>query len=436
MTFVAAHPDSAMPDFTVKSVVDAEKPEVQVTIGGFVTKDSAASPQSPSEPLQIRLTPAFAWDSAGYAPLVRQLLNSAGESPARAGTTEAADNGAANVLDNLLHLTGKSLALEDVRISANLEKHPASWRDHEAAALLLTALALREHAGVYSDNRTLLNRATAHLALAEALRGNEPATWPGLIAESAIATFAGREVEALSLLDNLSARSDGPASAASWIAALRLLAKGDWRVAEVKPESPLLLKIAWFTNLSQDLPADLSVDHLRRALPSPSVDPSLPDDQQKGNPDTLIPDWSRIAAERTWRADQMDPEEVTRSVSYKLDMEFHELDDILPAEGAAALDLKNLAPLLSQSEKDTISRDTSGRPVVHVIGLETFEAASRRHLLSDLGHNHKRGSVQDGDDDSMDQGRVDELFGGVPGYDFGHGWDNSAHRAAPDFTLD
>ncbi len=128
MAAFAALPDAPVSDLKIKAVVDPAKPAVHVEIAGL----------GGSSPLVSDLTPAFAWDPAGYAPLAAQVL---GSTSASAPAPNQPD-----VLANLLNLTGKNLALEDVRLSADLQQHPASWADHDAAALVLTALALREDA--------------------------------------------------------------------------------------------------------------------------------------------------------------------------------------------------------------------------------------------------------------------------------------------------
>jgi len=97
---------------------------------------------------------------------------------------------------DLQELNGYKLAQADVRLSDDLQKHPASWPAHEDAAFALCALALRENAGGWSDSRRMLGRAAAHLALAQVLRGSQPETWPGLMADAALRTLSGRELDA------------------------------------------------------------------------------------------------------------------------------------------------------------------------------------------------------------------------------------------------
>jgi tetratricopeptide (TPR) repeat protein len=402
MAFVTAHPDAQLPDLTIRAVVDPDKPQIHVEIDGFRPETIATD-----------LTPVFAWDPEGYASLARQLL---GATP---GAAPAPDSDANDVLGHLLNLTGAKLAVEDVRLSGNLQQHPASWQDHEAAALVLTALALREEAGSYSDNRTLLSRATAHLALAQALRGDQRATWPGLIAGAAIRTLSGRELDALAHLDNLSAQPDLPDSAKTWITALRLLAKQDWRVADVTPKSPLLLKIAWFKILKLDLFSEVAAKRLEQVVPQPPQDPNAPPDQQKTNPETLIPDWGRIAGRSPFYDQSGDD---VKNAEYRLDLEFHELDEILKTEGSTPFNLENLASIFSERETNTISHDADGKTVVHVIGPGSFKAASLRHIFAGLISKRLIPDPAGESDQDPAQAqnsftKMDSLFQGVPGYE-------------------
>lgn len=399
MAYFTEHPADPVPDLKVKATVDRSVPQVQVEISGYG-----------AETVTSDLQPVFAWDPNGYAPLAKQLLGTTSPLPAVPVTDEN------DALTHLLKLTGPELAAEDVRLSANLQAHPAAWQDHEEAALLLAAEAVRDEVGFYSDNRPLLCRATAHLAVAQALRGAVPASWPGLIAGAAIRTLAGRELDAMTHLDNLSAQADVPASAKPWIAALRMRAKQDWREAKVTPESPLLLKVVWFEMLNLDLVNDVPAEHLVQAVPVPPVDPNVAPDAQKTNPETLIADWSRIAGKSPFY-DEADDN--VKNAEYNMDLEFHGLDEILQEEKAAPFDLNHLDTVFAENATDTVSRGDDGKAVVHVIGPGGFKRISREHLFSGL---LERAPVPDPNRDLAQEQdfftKMDGLLRGVPEYDF------------------
>lgn len=396
MAFVTVHPDLPLPDLNIQAEVNPEKPLVDIALKGF---DRGL--------ITSALTPVFAWDPEGYAPLARQLLGTTSGLPA------VPESEPTDVLSHLLNLTGPNIATEDVRLSANLQRHPASWQDHESAALILTALALREHAGAYSERRTMLSQATAHLAVAQALRGDQKPTWPGLIADAGIRTLAGREVDALSHLDALTARTDVPDSAKPWIAALRTLAKQDWREAHVTATSPLLLKIVWFQILELDLMTDVAAKHITEVVRQTPQDPSLPADQQKANPETLIPDWGRIAGRSPFYVESSDD---AKNGEYQLDLEFHELDEILKTEASAPFDLDKLASIYSEEETDTVSREANGKTLVRVIGTAGFKAASRRHVFAAMISKDPESS-QDPAQMEILFTKFDQLLHGVPGWD-------------------
>jgi hypothetical protein len=396
MAFFAAQPGAALPGLKVKATVDPKTPSVHVVIdassGGTLTSD---------------LTPVFAWDANGYAPLAKQLIGTTA-----APATESADQ---DVLAHLLVLTGPKLAEEDVRLAANLQAHPSSWQDHEAAALLLTAMALRNEGSTYADNRLLLCKATAHLALAQAWRGDAHPTWPGLIADAAIRTLSGRELDAVGHLQNLGAQAGLPEAAKPWISALLVRATEDWRKAEVMEKSPLLLKIVWFRILEMDLENDEPVNRLFTALPKPPVDLTIPPTEQKVNPDTLLPDWGRIAGQSPYYDDADD---AVKNAEYKLDLEFHELDEILKVEKAAPFDLNQLATVFAEKPTDTIAPGPDGKTVVHVIGPGGFKTASLGHIFDGLITKDPRQSGN-GDPGEMQNvfAKMEKLFQGVPGYE-------------------
>jgi hypothetical protein len=336
----------------VTAKVDPEQSRVHVSITGW---NGAASP------LQADLTPAFAWDANGYAPLARQLL---GNTP---GSAPEAGAGSDDIINRLLNLTGAEIATEDVQVSERLQRFPASPTHHETAALVLVALALRENAGVYRDNRLLLNRATAHLALAKACRADQPETLSGLLAEAAILTLSGRQLDATAALDALAARPGIIDAAKVWISALRLLVSDDWRMTEVQPDSPLLLKILWFQVLCHNF-TDLAATHRLDPLLESGTDPAQ--DQ--------VPDWGRALVAT---ADQLSVENSQHYTVDNLQLEFAELNEVLKIEGEPAADTKHLGATFAGPEERTVSSTDQGAPVVHVIGAGLFKAATRRHLF-------------------------------------------------------
>jgi hypothetical protein len=410
MAFVAAHPDQTLPDIKIQAQVDPDKPAIHVEVSGFEQGNDAT--------VVSDLTPVFAWDAHGYAPLARRFLGNVATAP-----PEPASD-ATDILSHLLSLTGSELALEDVRVSTDLQQKPSSPEIHEQAALLLTALALRENAGIYSDNRILLSRATAHLALAEALRGNQPATWPGLVAEGAIRTLSGRELDALGYLDGLDARGDGPPSAKSWIAALRVVAKQDWRAADVNAASPLLLKIAWFQVIARDLSGIVATHHLDEIVPEPEAKPNATTEPPP-NPQLDLPDWGRALVATEY---DFSEENGSRFLAANGPRELSELAETLKIEGDPAADAENLAGAFAEPEHGTVSRDANGKLTVRVIGPAAFKYSVRRHLFQNLSAIRGLAMEMESGKTEIEAylSRMDVRFRGVSQYELTHSTGDAA----------
>ena len=110
-------------------------------------------------------------------------------------------------------------------------------RAHDSAALVLGAFALRESAGVFSDVRWALNRMTAHLAMAAALRGaDEPASIDGALAEVMLNILTRHQARALDQLARLGARTPS-ASLDAWRRALQVHVTQDWRAITLTPST-------------------------------------------------------------------------------------------------------------------------------------------------------------------------------------------------------
>lgn len=407
MSFLAVHPGQPLPDFQASAQVDPNKPSVHVE----VDPTGAAG----GNHLGIDLAPAFIWDPSGYAPLAGRLLGGTVPAAVPSPASQSEDD----ILTHLLNLTASELATEDVRLSANLQKNPASWQDHEAAALLLTAMSLREQGGVFGDSRAMLNRATAHLAMAVALRQGQAPSWPGLVADAAIRALAGREVDAVTHLDQLDSRTDCPAAAKTWITVLRLVAKDDWRLADPHADAPLALKIAWFRALCDNLEAPIAVQHFQQAVAQPTPDPNLPPDQQKQNPETLLADWGRIAGASPFYDNASDP---IQNCEYKLDIELHELDVALQIEGDSHVDFGNPSATLAVPQVDTVSPDANGQPIVHVIGAPMFRDDTRRHIIAAIPEGATDSSNESSTVDTAQvkafQDKMDLTMRDVPGYEY------------------
>lgn len=135
----------------------------------------------------------------------------------------------ATVHEALLDLTAPVLVALDQRLSAGLQRAMNDAGLHESAALLLGAFGLREPNGRQADTRWALNRMTAHLARAAALRqGSKPGV-DGRLALVVHAVLKNQQAAALAILDALALDAPSPGVAA-WARALRMHVTMDWRL--------------------------------------------------------------------------------------------------------------------------------------------------------------------------------------------------------------
>jgi hypothetical protein len=183
------------------------------------------------------------------------------------GESRSNENDPPDQHDKLLPMSVDAILKSSVATSAALKRDMRNPRAHEAAALTLAAFALREAAEGMSDTRWALNRMTAHLAMAQALRNGEPpASVDGRLAVAALLALTDRQKTALSTLDALAA--DTPAAAA-WQRALRLRVTQDWKMLAEPATATRLEKLEYFRARRATLcciRADLDLQDLREPI--------------------------------------------------------------------------------------------------------------------------------------------------------------------------
>ena len=157
----------------------------------------------------------------------------------------------------------ETIARAAQRLSAELSAHRRAPALHEAGALVLTALALRESSRHFDDQRALLTRAAAHLAVADALRGRKAVDQPppadasteGRLARAALAALAGRQAEALAMVAALRQPAPAP-EAASWLRAIEVRTRLDWRILPTPGQATLLERLQHTRALSARMDGD------------------------------------------------------------------------------------------------------------------------------------------------------------------------------------
>jgi hypothetical protein len=146
--------------------------------------------------------------------------------------------------DRLLELSPDSILRANTIVSAALKREMRNPRAHEAGALVLAAFALRESAGGLSDTRWALNRMTAHLAVAQALRnGQSAASIDGQLAYATLLALANRQRTAAAALDAITSKT---VAAQAWQRAVRIRVTADWRMLAMPFASTRLEKLEYF----------------------------------------------------------------------------------------------------------------------------------------------------------------------------------------------
>ena len=157
------------------------------------------------------------------------------------------------------------------RVSSAISSHPLDGLLHEQAALILGVLGLGEAAGDFSDLRPVLNRMSAHLAIAKASRDELGVS--GRLAQIVQLSLVIRQVEALKLIESL------PPSLNPWKQALKIRNTQDPRLLPEPEKATPLEQLEHARALVRSYDGNYLVKFLRT---------TQPDD---------LPDWGRIATE-------------------------------------------------------------------------------------------------------------------------------------------
>jgi hypothetical protein len=164
------------------------------------------------------------WSPKVYTEVASRLAQAAdlasNNSPARSDTT---------LMGRLADITPDTIERENQRLSADLEKNFADPELQEQAALLLGVFMLRDHSGYFLDLRSPLCRLTAHLAMAQFLRGSGDVGLNGRMAGAIMLTLANDEAPAVALLKDIGTNN---ADTLPLVRALLARNTGDYRQLE------------------------------------------------------------------------------------------------------------------------------------------------------------------------------------------------------------
>lgn len=221
--------------------------------------------------MDVQLTD-YVWNPVNYEPIAHELL---GALPPGSQNTSAGP-----VIDpaitNLLDLRGTVIETENERISQTLERGVLNPGAHDAAALVLGALALRESAGFFNDPRALMCRMVVHRAIANALRNRAPDSISGVLADAILLTLAGRQRDALEKIETVKASYPTDVALQAWVRALAIRATGDWRLLKNPRGASLLERLECFRARDIHLGSSAATKWLSKTKPE------------------AIPDWGNI----------------------------------------------------------------------------------------------------------------------------------------------
>ena len=197
------------------------------------------------------LTP---WDTDAFTPVAAAAF----------GDVSPASNDAlvVDMYPRLVDLNVTVLVDASKAVSQQLASNMRDPHAHESAALVIGAFALREAADLYSDVRWALNRMTAHLAIARALRHNEAVSNDGALANVLHLALANHQERAMAALSALGTGTPGDPMHA-WIRALGMRINSDWRVIAEPAAATRLEKLEYFRARRLTVSRERADKHLR-----------------------------------------------------------------------------------------------------------------------------------------------------------------------------
>jgi hypothetical protein len=185
-----------------------------------------------------QMLPDVPWDADAF---VAHAEGSFGDAVA----IVSSDVGFIDVYPALTSLDVPTLIESSKTVSQMLAANMRNPRAHESAALVIGAFALRDAADVLTDVRWSLNRMTAHLAVAEALRPDDTRSPDGAIANVVLLALANHQARALAELGSLGSGSP-PEPMNAWIRAMHLRITQDWRALPEPGTASRLEKLEYF----------------------------------------------------------------------------------------------------------------------------------------------------------------------------------------------
>jgi hypothetical protein len=160
-----------------------------------------------------------------------------------------------SLLAKLIDGTPETIEQQNEDVSESLQNDFASPELHEKAALLMGAFVIREHSGYFFEIRSPLSRLTAHLAMAQFLRGTDPFSINGRMAEAMMLMAVNDQAAAL---EQLRGMDTNDASIGAMARGLRARITGDYRELSVATDRSAFENIQWFHAMADSLGTTLA----------------------------------------------------------------------------------------------------------------------------------------------------------------------------------
>ncbi len=356
LTLFAGH--QAIPAETVPIVKVLEKP------ADGQGAHFAATVQWPGEAAveQALDLPVHIWNAEGYAPVAAGFLEKRKLAPEKGVAAPAG-----GALASLTAFSTEALEKENRRLSGWVTAHPLNAEAHAQAALLLAVFACRETSGAFADTRGALNRATAHLALAQALGKSAAPSDSAAVAALLLTLPTGRQIDTEAALKSLEPRAAKQPELRPWLMAARLRERGNWRLLEKYDKATQLERVEYYRAYEASVGGDAVAKELEQRRPE------------------LTADWPRIVLSRDF---SVSTGHVFTPMSIALEMReaatiFPEVAAKKPEEGAA-----KLTTALNQLPHGAVAQRGGKEPTVEIIDRGAWALYLQRHLCHAINQTH------------------------------------------------
>ncbi len=338
------------------------------------------------EPLkvQLRLTESV-WSVGNYTEFASQMLK-------RLKVRASAEHPGEHPIQKLTSYSADDIQSENQRISRWLSEHPADPEGHEQAALVIGVLGMRENSGVFWDARPFCNRATAHLALAEALRAGDAPSDSARVARLIVGLLDDRRKQCDQWIGELRSASEKNELLKPWVIAACLRNARDWRVA--RSDATTMERIELFRAHCESIGSSVACKKLFESNPAE------------------IADWSRIVFE--YRPSVGDGRAF---LNFALAMEHQEIAKVFP-EISGSERPEDTALILNVPPGGSVQHPANGAAAIEVIDRGTWAHFFQRHLAHVISQMHEFVAEQWGvpEEAKSFKSAMDKMFGQLTFY--------------------